>query len=374
MKCKELEEILNRILLLDHPDLGVYVIDLENYYYANETLLKMFNYKAEELIGKKGPLDLTHPEDQVRVKENILARLSGEKETIRYEFQAIRKDGGFLWCESFGRRVMLKEKPVIAGVLIDITERKQIEEAMSSLVRFQEHMLDTAVIWIDMLDEEGNVIFWNRAAELISGYTKKEVLGHKKIWEWLYPAPSYRAEIFEKAMNIIRGGERVVNFETTITTKSGEKRIILWYSNNLKNQKGEPVGSIAIGADITERKELEKKINEITSDYKDLLNCLSDAICITDLKTLKVINCNEKFLKLTGIKKRELTDTAITEILPLHLKKKTEELLKSKKSKISFESKLTTGKGEEIPVDITFNKTRCNNKNILTLYIRELKD
>ena len=87
-----------------------------------------------------------------------------------------------------------------------------------------ESIIENANVWIDVLDEKGNVIIWNKAAEEISGYKAEEVIGHKKIWEWLYPDDNYRKKIFAKAMKIIRG-EEVKAFETTITTKSGEKKL-----------------------------------------------------------------------------------------------------------------------------------------------------
>jgi PAS domain S-box-containing protein len=127
-------------------------------------------------------------------------------------------------------------------------------DEVSSLLRFQNEMLETAAVWINTLDQNDNLISWNKAAERISGYSKEEVLGHGKIWEWLYPDENYRNKIYAKAAAIISSGERVENFETIITRKDGEQRIITWNSNNLIDDAGEPVGSIALGSDITERK------------------------------------------------------------------------------------------------------------------------
>ena len=93
---------------------------------------------------------------------------------------------------------------------------------MASLLRFQNEMLDTAAIWINTLDVNGNVATWNRAAERISGYSREEVVGHGKIWEWLYPDEGYRNMIYAKATDIIRYGDNVENFETRITRKDGD--------------------------------------------------------------------------------------------------------------------------------------------------------
>ncbi|MBN2621495.1 PAS domain S-box protein [candidate division WOR-3 bacterium] len=153
-------------------------------------------------------------------------------------------------------------------------KRKQTEEALGSLIQFQKQMLDTAAIWIDTLDPDGNVTSWNRAAERISGYSKEEVLNNSKIWEWLYPDEEYRRRITTEAAEIIRQGKRVENFETTIQCKDGEQRIIAWYSNNLKDSEDKIIGSIALGADVTEQKHNEQQLKASEQKHRRLVENL----------------------------------------------------------------------------------------------------
>jgi PAS domain S-box-containing protein len=128
-------------------------------------------------------------------------------------------------------------------------------------LEFQNKVIDTAIVWIDLLDREGNVTLWNNAAELISGYSREEVVGHKKIWEWLYPDPQYCAEIFAHQRKAIEHRESAFqNFETVIRCKNGVMKTISWHSNNIVDEKEEPVGSIAMGIDVTELKEAEKEL------------------------------------------------------------------------------------------------------------------
>ena len=142
---------------------------------------------------------------------------------------------------------------------------EQSREEITSLLRFQNEMLDTAAVWIDTLDLHGNILSWNKAAERISGYSKEDVIGNGKIWEWLYPDEEYRNKIYAQSAAIINAGESVENFETIIKNKDGAERVILWNSNNLVNQKGEPVGSIALGYDTTDRRR-EQDEKEILED------------------------------------------------------------------------------------------------------------
>ncbi len=143
----------------------------------------------------------------------------------------------------------------------DLRRRMAAEEALRrsqeearALLRFKNEMLETATIWINTLDAQGNVLTWNKAAERISGYSKEDVVGHGRVWEWLYPDPAYRQEIYAAASAVINQGLRVENFETRIVCRDGEIRFISWNSNSLLDHDGAIVGSIALGADVTERR------------------------------------------------------------------------------------------------------------------------
>ncbi|HID43534.1 MAG TPA: PAS domain S-box protein, partial [Archaeoglobaceae archaeon] len=105
-------------------------------------------------------------------------------------------------------------------------------------------------------------------------YTKEEAIGHGKIWEWLYPDEEYRIKIKKKIESVIKKGEVVKNFETTISRKDGEKRIISWHLRNLVDEKRKVIGSIALGRDLTEQKRMEEALRESEEKSELLLNIL----------------------------------------------------------------------------------------------------
>ena len=126
-------------------------------------------------------------------------------------------------------------------------------------------------MWLDVLDEKANVVIWNKAAEKISGYSREEVVGQGKIWEWLYPEEKYRKEVTERAALIIKGRATDEEDETTIRTKSGEQKIISWYSRNLADEKGNVIGSVALGRDISERKRMEGELRRYSEHLEELV-------------------------------------------------------------------------------------------------------
>lgn len=149
-------------------------------------------------------------------------------------------------------------------------QREEIRE----LNQFRESVIERANVWINVLDPMGRVVLWNRAAEEISGYRRDEVLGSDQIWQWLYPDEDERARIRSRAEEILRDEGEVVGFDTRITTREGEERLISWNSRSLRSEDDEIVGSIAIGHDITDIRRAEITIRQRERQLSTLMDNL----------------------------------------------------------------------------------------------------
>ncbi len=215
-------------------------------------------------------------------------------------------DGRTIFLENTANPIRNADGEVVSclEIIRDVTEGKKKEEEIHHLNQFQESVIDDANVWLDVLDKSANVLIWNKAAEQISGYSKEEVIGNNKIWEWLYPDKEYRNYITEKAASIIEG-EKVEGLETTIITKDGRERIISWHSRNLVDSKNNSIGSIAIGRDVTEQKKAEKALKESEEHYRTTFEHTGTAMLILEEDTT-VSMINEEFEKLSGYSREEL--------------------------------------------------------------------
>jgi PAS domain S-box-containing protein len=113
--------------------------------------------------------------------------------------------------------------------------------------------LDNALVMIAILGEKGRVTSWNHAAETITGYPRKEVVGSDAIWKHLYPDREYRDSVTRKIAGILSTKNYFENLETTIRTRSGESRTILW--NTKKIVEGGMSRTITVGMDVTAERE-----------------------------------------------------------------------------------------------------------------------
>ena len=187
----------------------------------------------------------------------------------------------------------------VIEVVRDITKRKQAEEEIRQLSQFQESIIDNANVWLNVLDKEGNVLVWNKAAEAISGYRREEVVGHDRIWEWLYPDEIYRKQVFERAKAVIEGKESYKDDETTIRAKDGQARIISWNERTLLDEKGEPIGSIALGRDVSERKQIEERLAYMATH--DPLTDLPNRQAFNDRLGLELSHAHRKGQRLAVV-------------------------------------------------------------------------
>lgn len=135
---KQAEEVLreseNKFRSLAEKSLvGIYLIQDGIFRYVNPKLAEIFGYRVEELIGKRGPRDLTLQEDWPVVEKALRRRISGRVKSIHYNFRGITKNKEIIYVEVYGSRTIYQGRPAVIGTLLDITERRRMEERIRHL-------------------------------------------------------------------------------------------------------------------------------------------------------------------------------------------------------------------------------------------------
>ena len=135
------------------------------------------------------------------------------------------------------------------GIQLDITELKWAEEH----VREQAALLDKAQDAILVLDLNDRIVFWNKSAERIYGWSAAEAIGKNPVDLFLGGAVSPRHAEVIKAVK--ERGEW--SGELQEITKHGETVTVQGRCNVICDEQGRPKSKLIINADITEKKKLE---------------------------------------------------------------------------------------------------------------------
>jgi PAS domain S-box-containing protein len=117
--------------LFESVPVGVNMVGLDKRYVAaNPAFQRMTGYSEAELRSLT-PVDITHEDDRAASEAIIAAQMAGQPYAQHREKRYLRKDGGVIWTEvdAFLAPVAASE-PLLAGVAVDITERKLAEEAL----------------------------------------------------------------------------------------------------------------------------------------------------------------------------------------------------------------------------------------------------
>jgi PAS domain S-box-containing protein len=228
--------------LFDYAPDGIVIADPQGTYLdGNASICRMLGYNRDELIGRSAS-DIVAQSEVPKIAE----ALNEIKEVSLHhqEWQFRRKDG-----VHFPAEVIVTPMPDgnLLGMIRDTSERKRAEEQIAEQATF----LDKAQDAIFVRDLDGKMLFWNKGAERMYGWTRQEVLS-RKMDDLLYTHPKELKEAYRATMSQGDWHGELQHF-----TKDGEELMIESRWTLIRDNEGLAKSVLAINTDITEKKMIE---------------------------------------------------------------------------------------------------------------------
>jgi PAS domain S-box-containing protein len=295
------EEVLK--IMGDEAPVGVCIMQDGKFCCFNSNFPVATGYKADELVGKDS-LEIVAPEDREMVRENTIKMLKG-KFTSPYQFRVIHKDGSIVWIMAAVKSVEYQGRRAILGSYMEVTERKQLEEALKEREEQYRELADSITDVFFAMDEHLRYTYWNKASEILIGIRAEDAIG-KSLREIFPNTPGTR-----DAEKVYRNVLKRRQPQTFVNDFDIGGRHYIFEISAYPSQGGISV----FVKDITERKEAEERLKESEQKYRLLFETSPDCIAQIDREG-RYIAANPATARSLGVPLEELVGKTLFEVVP----------------------------------------------------------
>jgi len=220
---------------------------------------RILGWETDEVVGKMNVADF-RPDGAVAVED--LMEAVRRKGRFEAELPVCHKDGAEI-------PMLLTVTPLLGaggdlegyiGIGKDITEMKAAQDAICHERDFVRGILETNELFIVGVSlADGRITMFNHGAERISGYGRDGVIGRRYADVFLLPDDRARAR---KLIDEVGDGTKSLTgqHDSTIVTKSGERRLIAWTYHTSCDATGRPCHSVGFGRDVTQQRQMQASL------------------------------------------------------------------------------------------------------------------
>lgn len=269
--------------------------------YISPSCKRVFGYQPEDLMGKKA--SIVHEDDALSIRQVRKKALQGEK-GFNVEYRIKTKQGDIKWVSHSWAPIFIEDKlSMVVSVISDITERKNVEDELKRAhddleqrvktrtkeltvtnLRLQEEIEEHRITEEQLLlfhrfieesgegmgwaDLDGAVRYVNSTLCNMFGETDPENVCGKSVLNYYdkETQKKIRKEVFP---SVLKKG--YWKGEIDITNKAGEKMPTMNSLFALRDDSGRPVSFANVLTDLTERKKIEKELQNHQQNLENLV-------------------------------------------------------------------------------------------------------
>jgi PAS domain S-box-containing protein len=221
---------------------------------VDHTYCSITGRKGQDATWENGEFtQLVHPDDRAIVDPAARATLSDPAVPFNATYRVLHSDGRWLWLESFGsvtERDANGRVLKITGTHMNVTERKQMERALSNTLRVMQALLETLPLPVVIRDSERRVTLVNEAWEKMLGVPRTDIIGRQldDVTNRVHTAATRDTddELFST--------KRSLRYETTIQSLDGTAFNVLIAKTPLLAEDGTVTGIASVLTDISSEK------------------------------------------------------------------------------------------------------------------------
>jgi PAS domain S-box-containing protein len=237
----------------------------------NQPTLEYFGKTFEELRGWKTS-EVVHPDD---LHHTVAAQAEAHEAGRAYNVESRhrRADGVYRWFNVLGLPLRDTQGHILhwLHLQIDIDDRKRAEEALRSVERNLNQIINTIPTHIYVLNTEGSVQYVNQAVMDYTGLSLEDVKQEDYRDRVIHPEDFKRVRA-GRAASLRRGAP--FSTEQRVLSNDGQYRWFLVRYKPLLDEQGRIVRWYVAAFDIEDRKQAEEALRSAERDLNQIINTI----------------------------------------------------------------------------------------------------
>jgi two-component system, cell cycle sensor histidine kinase and response regulator CckA len=256
--------------------------------YVSPQTREFLDAEPAEVLGRWTDLATDNPVNRVGFERTLRAIETGQPQPP-YELELVGRKGRRIWVDVHEAPVVRDGKTIaIVGSLTDVTERKQVEEALRASEATNRAILGAIPDLVFRISADG-VFLDCKASRLTDLYQPPDAFLGKHVSEVL-PAELARVSSENIAAALADGGVHVYEYDLEL---GGERRF--WEGRAVA---AGPAEVVVIIREITERRRAEQALRDSEERYRRLVELSTDGIAIH--QDGRLVFCNEAGARMLG--------------------------------------------------------------------------
>ena len=217
--------------------------------YANAEARRLTGFGSDEIVNRPFWLEVVHPEDRWKLMGALRRAIEGDKAVVGVRF--LTKGQGPRFAEMHLYPTVYQDEAQIEGVVFDVTERSEVEEALFQSEALYRTFLEQSPIGMLHLDAEGTVTFENHQFRQIIGESADDAW----IGRAIYIIKGLDLRIRPLLRNMLEEGKAFRGMEITYrgNTPLGFQYLIV-HGSPILHPEGGIVGGVLMIEDNTQQK------------------------------------------------------------------------------------------------------------------------
>ena len=343
------------------------------YPYLNETVKDIFGVSPEEVMEDPSKLlAMIHPDDQKSFRQSVMR--SAASVTKYHEIIRCLKKDSIVWIEAHSVPEQQPDGSIIwDGFFLDITSRKQAEEALHASEAEKQAILDNSPIAIWCFDGE-KYSYLSKEWYRFTAQDKTLPLTVDRWIERVHPDDLEKScEVWKKHWT-----SKTAHYnDFRLLEKDGEYRYIHCLAFPVFDDAGSFLHFQGFNIDVTDQKRAEDTLRESQEKFRSLVDQAAELLFLHDLKG-NLVDVNRAAVDNTGYSKEELKKMTVFDIDPKARDRNDMqhywEALKVEDPPATFEVTHKRKDGSTYPAEVVASKILLHNESYILGLARDITE